>query len=134
MSYRIETIAGQTFVTFPSEDGRKRTLTPLAAISKARANIQAFKSERAAIEAEASGIVAAMRKSLAEGTDTTPHRTRMAELKRLDADLKSSIDTANDQITSIRAAATKAEAESIAQAAQAHIAATLQPLDIGELA
>ena len=73
-----------------------------------------------------------MRKSLAEGTDTTAHRDRMAELKRLDLELNTSVNTASEQINHVRTAAARAEADNIAATAQATITATLQPLDIGE--
>ena len=132
MSLRIETIAGQPFITMTGTDGRKRTLSPLATINAIRANITDLQAKRAAVEVEATGIVAAMRKSLAEGTDTTAHRDRMAELKRLDLELNTSVNAANQQITHVRAAAARAEADNIAATAQATITATLQPLDIGE--
>ena len=132
MSLRIETIAGQPFITMTGTDGRKRTLSPLATISAIRANIATLQTQRAEVEIEATGIVAAMRKSLADGTDTTAHRDRMAELKRLDLELNTSVNTANEQINHVRTAAARAEADNIAATAQATITATLQPLDIGE--
>lgn len=129
---KLETIAGQIFITTVGADGLKRTLSPLATINAIRANITDLQAKRAAVEVEATGIVAAMRKSLAEGTDTTAHRDRMAELKRLDLELNTSVNAANQQITHVRAAAARAEADNIAATAQATITATLQPLDIGE--
>lgn len=127
---RIETIAGQAFIAFTGNDGRKRTLPPLAAISEARSTIKALQTERAEIEAEASSIVVAMRTALAEGTDTDAHRTRMAELRRLDAGLKNDIESVNEQIGAIRIATTRADAENIANAAHALITAALKPLDL----
>ncbi|BBU70059.1 hypothetical protein [Fluviibacter phosphoraccumulans] len=134
MTYRIEIIAGQTFVGMTSADGRKRTMPPLIAITELKANIQALNEHRLAIEAEASNIVSSMRQSLAAGADTSAHRTRMTELKRMDYELVSSINSANEQIHATRAAATRAEAESIANAAHANIATALTPLEIGDLA
>lgn len=127
---RIEIIAGQAFIALTDNDGRKRTLPPLAAISEARETIKALQTKRAEIEAEASSIVVAMRTSLAEGTDTDAHRTRMAELQRLDAGLKDGIESVNEQISTIRIATTRADAENIANAARASITAALSPLDL----
>ncbi|WP_211148866.1 hypothetical protein [Fluviibacter phosphoraccumulans] len=109
-------------------------MPPLIAITELKANIQALNEHRLAIEAEASNIVSSMRQSLAAGADTSAHRTRMTELKRMDYELVSSINSANEQIHATRAAATRAEAESIANAAHANIATALTPLEIGDLA
>ncbi|MGV1017063.1 MAG: hypothetical protein ACOYBW_06755 [Fluviibacter phosphoraccumulans] len=133
MTYRIEIIAGQTFVGMSSADGRKRTMPPLIAITELKANIQALNEHRLAIEAEASDIVASMRQSLAAGADTSAHRTRMTELKRMDSELMESLNTANEQINAIHSAATKADAQNIAEAARTSIADILKPLEIGEL-
>lgn len=134
MTYQLETIAGQAFVRISSTDGRKRTLTPLAAIVDVKASIKSINAQRQAIEDEASGIVASMRQCLSDGSDTNMLRIRMSELKRLDSELIESLASSNEQINTIRSATTRAEAESIANAAHANIAAALSPLELGDLA
>lgn len=134
MTYQLETIAGQAFVRLSSTDGRKRTLTPLAAIADVKASIKSINAQRQAIEDEASGIVASMRQCLSDGSDTNMLRIRMSELKRLDSELIESLASSNEQINTIRSATTRAEAESIANAAHANIAAALSPLELGDLA
>jgi len=131
---KVEIIAGQIFIAMTGADGRKRTLPPLAAITETRAVIHTLQSERTAIEAEAATIVTGMRQSLTDGTDTSAHRMRMAELKNLDAELNTRINTANEQINHIRAATTRVEAEGIAAAVQAEIDDILKPLDTGAFA
>ena len=134
MTYQLETIAGQAFVRISSTDGRKRTLTPLAAIVDVKASIKSINAQRQAIEDEASGIVASMRQCLSDGSDTNMLRIRMSELKRLDSELIVSLASSHEQINTIRSATTRAEAESIANAAHANIAAALSPLELGDLA
>lgn len=134
MTYQLETIAGQAFVRISSTDGRKRTLTPLAAIVDVKASIKSINAQRQAIEDEASGIVASMRQCLSDGSDTNMLRIRMSELKRLDSELIESLASSNEQINTIRSATTRAEAESIANAAHANIAAALSHLELGDLA
>lgn len=134
MTYQLETIAGQAFVRISSTDGRKRTLTPLAAIADVKASIKSINAQRQTIEDEASSIVASMRQCLSDGSDTNMLRIRMSELKRLDSELIESLASSNEQINTIRSATTRAEAESIANAAHANIAAALSPLELGDLA
>ena len=132
MSYRIETIAGQVFINVPGLNGARKTLTPLAAIHELKLSAARMSADVKGVEAEAEGIVKAMRTALADGTDTSDYRERMQALKAKNTELRHRIEAADQQITSIRSATTKAEAEAMSAAVASRIATTLSTFAIGE--
>lgn len=132
MSYRIETIAGQVFINVPGLNGARKTLTPLAAIHELKMSTARMSADVKGVEAEAEAIVKAMRTALADGTDTLEYRKRMQALKAQNAELGHRIEAAHQQISSIRSAATKAEAEAMSADAASRIAATLSTIAIGD--
>lgn len=132
MSYRIETIAGEVFINVPGANGTSKTLTPLAAIKELKQSIAAMSADIRAVEVEAEGIVKLMRTALADGTDTLGYRERMQALKAQNTELRHRIEAADQQITSIRSATTKAEAEAMSAAVASRIATTLSTIAIGD--